>query len=461
MTLSAQTIADWLDRRFQLREHGTDVRTEILAGVTTFLTMCYIILVNPVILKAAGMDEGAVMVATCLVSAIPSILMAFLANYPIACAPGMGHNAIFAFWVCSTAPGGLGLPWQAGLACVFLSGVLFLLLSGVGFREAIIDAIPESLKHAIAVGIGLFITLIGLEWGGIIVASDATLLTLAHTTLASKPTLTCLFGLLVTLCLLAMGVRAAILLGLLASGLVGIALGVTKFQGLVALPPSLAPTAFKLDFAPLLALGFQSVIVVLILFLLDVFDTVGTLIGVSAQAGLLRNGKLPRAREALFSDAVGTTLAGLLGSSTVTAYIESATGVQAGGRTGLTALVTGVLMLLGLFFSPLVATLSATVMFGKVAGHPLIAPALIAVGAFMMASVRHIRWDDLTEAFPAFLTIALIPFGFSIADGIGVGFISYALLKLVTRRHREASWLLYLLAIVFLLMFAMRTRIGG
>jgi len=198
------------------------------------------------------------MVATCLVSAIPSILMAFLANYPIACAPGMGHNAIFAFWVCSTAPGGLGLPWQAGLACVFLSGVLFLLLSGVGFREAIIDAIPESLKHAIAVGIGLFITLIGLEWGGIIVASDATLLTLAHTTLASKPTLTCLFGLLVTLCLLAMGVRAAILLGLLASGLLGIALGVTKFQGILALPPSLAPTAFKLDFAPLLAWVFKA-----------------------------------------------------------------------------------------------------------------------------------------------------------------------------------------------------------
>ncbi|GBC98368.1 Guanine/hypoxanthine permease PbuG [bacterium HR17] len=456
-----QSVADWLEKRFQLREYGTDIRTEVVAGITTFLTMCYIILVNPVILKAAGMDEGAVMVATCLVSAVPTILMAFLANYPVACAPGMGHNALFAFWVCSTAPGGLGLPWQAGLACVFLSGVLFVLLSGVGFREAIIDAIPESLKHAIAVGIGLFITLIGLEWGGLVVASEATLVTIAHQTLTSTPTLACLFGLLVTICLLALGVRAAILIGLLASGILGILTGVTKFQGVIALPPSLAPTAFQLSFAPLLALGAQSVLVVLILFLLDVFDTVGTLIGVSAQAGLLRNGKLPRAREALLSDAIGTTLAGLLGSSTVTAYIESATGVQAGGRTGLTALVVGILMLSGLFFSPLVAMLSVTVMFGKVAGHPLIAPALITVGAFMMTGVRHIPWDDLTEAFPAFLTIALIPFGFSIADGIGFGFITYALLKLVTRRAHEASWLLYLLAVFFLAMFLARTFMAG
>ncbi|GBC92107.1 Adenine permease AdeP [bacterium HR15] len=449
----------WLDKLFGLRESGTTVRQEVLAGLTTFLTMSYIIFVNPAILSAAGMDKGAVMVATCLCAAAVSILIGLLANYPIAGAPGMGHNAFFAYTVCLM----MGYTWQQALAAVFISGVLFILLSAVRFREAIVDAIPESLKHSIAVGIGLLITLIGLEWGGFIQAGLGTLVQIGD--LSSPSVLVASVGFIVMAILTVRGVRGAILLGLITSLIVALLVGLTSMEPLRAqswLPPSVEPTLLKLDLKGLLGHGVELITIVFIFFLTAVFDTVGTLIGVSAQAGLLRDGKLPRAGRALLSDAIATTLGGLLGTSTITAYIESAAGVSAGGRTGLTAIVTGLLMLAGLFLYPLVAVMTAetSVTWTLAPGvefpfkqYPIIAPALILVGAFMLTGVRHIRWDDLTEALPAFLTIAMMAFTVNITEGIAVGFISYVVLKLVAGRLREIHWMVAIFALVFLVRY--------
>ena len=436
-----------LDRWFQLGANGTTVRTEIIAGLTTFLTMAYIIFVQPLVLGAAGMDPGAVMVATCVSSGIATLLMAFLANYPIAVAPAMGHNFFFAY----TVVVGMRVPWPIALGAVAVAGLAFILTAGVGLRERVITAIPESLKHAIAVGIGLLIAMIGLQWSGLIVASPGTLVTLGP--LGTPPVLLALAGLAVMALLVARGVRGALFWGILLTTAGALAFGLARYDGLLGRPPSLAPTLLKLDIPGTLDPGMIAVIFVF--FFLALFDSVGTLVGVAGQAGLMRDGKLPRARGALMADAVGTVIGAGLGTSTVTAYIESATGVSAGGRTGLASVATAALFFLSVFLFPLVRMIGGGYRTADGATlYPIVAPALILVGTMMMRGVRSIAWDDPTEAIPAFLTIAVMPLAVSITEGMAFGFIAYALLKLATGRAREADWLLYLFAALFVVRYA-------
>ena len=438
--------ASVLERWFHLTENGTSVRTEMLAGVTTFLTMAYIIFVQPAVLSACGMDFGAVLVATCLSSALATLLMAFLANYPIAVAPAMGHNFFFAYSVVI----GMKVPWQVALGGVAIAGIIFILTAGFGLRERLITAIPESLKHAIAVGIGLLIATIGLQWAGVIVASPGTLVTLGN--LKTPPVLLALFGLVVMAMLFVLNVRGAVLWGILAATAAGLVFGLVRYQGLISRPPSLVPTLLQLDI--LGAFKPEMVEVIFVFFFLALFDTVGTLVGVAQQAGLMRDGTLPRARQALLTDAIGTVGGAALGTSTVTAYIESATGVAAGGRTGLANIVTASLFLLSLLFFPLVKMIGGGYQVAE--GHmlyPVIAPALILVGTMMMKGVRLIPWDDMTEAIPAFLTMIMMPLAVSITEGIAFGFISFALLKLVTGRGREVHWFIYLFAVLFLIRY--------
>jgi AGZA family xanthine/uracil permease-like MFS transporter len=449
-------MKEFLERKFRLKENGTNLRTEIIAGLTTFLTMCYIIFVNPVILGSANMDKGAVMFATCVGSAIATFLMGILANYPIALAPGMGHNAFFAFIVC----GAMGFTWKQALSANLVSGSIFVLLVILGLSKLFIEMVPESLRHAIAVGIGLLLAMIGLQWAGFIKGSPATLVTLGD--LSSKSVIISTVGFLVMIILLVLEVRGAIIIGLLSSLLTSILLGVAKFEGILSLPPSPKPTLLAFDFGGITKHWFDFVAIVFVLLFLDIFDTVGTLIGVTSQAGLLKNGKLPKAKEALFSDAVGTVTGVCLGTSTITSYIESSAGVSQGGRTGLTSVTVSFLFIIGLFFSPLVKTMSTAIpVTESFSQYPIIAPALILVGAFMLTGVRLIKWDDYTEAIPSFLTLLIMPLTFSITEGIAFGFITYAILKIVTGRTKEAHWLLYLLALLFLGLFILRTYLGG
>jgi AGZA family xanthine/uracil permease-like MFS transporter len=435
-----------LQQLFKLKENKTDVKTEVTAGITTFMTLSYIIFVQPTVLSACGMDFGAVLVATCVASAVATFLMGFYANYPIALAPGMGQNFFFAYTVVLK----MGIPWQKALGAVFVSGVLFLALSFFGFREKLIDGIPDSLKEAIAVGIGLFIAMIGFQWSGIVIGSPSTLVGLGS--LRSAPVLLSLIGLLLTVILVTRRVRGALLWGILATALAGLPLGVVHYHGILGAVPSVSPTLLKLDIPGALDLGLVSV--VFVFFLLALFDSVGTLIGVSNQAGLLVQGKLPRAREALAADAFGSVSGALLGTSTVTAYVESAAGVAEGGRTGLANVVTGILMLASLSLYPL----SRMVGDGfKLANgsqiYPVVAPVLIVVGSMMLRNVTRIRWEDATEAIPAFLTMVLMPFAFSITEGIAFGFISYSVLKLIAGRGREVHGLVYLFAVLFVVRY--------
>ena len=444
---------------FRLKENGTSVRTESLAGITTFATMAYIIFVQPVVLGATGMDPGAVFTSTCLITAFSTVLMALLANYPVGVAPAMGHNFFFAYVVVLT----MKVPWQVALGAVLVSGIIFVATASFGLREKIVEAVPESLKSAIAVGIGLLVSLIGLEWAGLVRLDPNTFVTLGR--LASKPALVALLGLTVTVVLMARRVKGAILFGILIAAIAGVAVGIVKSPGaVVSLPPSLTPTLFQLDVVA--ALKQNLIAVIFIFFFLDLFDTVGSLIGIAKQAGLMKNGKLPRAGRALLADAVGTVGSALVGNTTMVSYIESASGVAIGGRTGLAALVTAALFLIAMFFSPVVQMISGgfavneviTVEGQQVARaftlYPVTSPALIVVGSLMIRSVRDIEWDDFTEAFPAFLTLVLMPLTFSITDGIAFGFISYALLKLVTGRGREAHWLIYAFALLFIARYA-------
>ncbi len=441
-------MPSFLERRFHLAEHGTTPRTEILAGVTTFLTLAYILFVQPALLSSVGLDFGAVFVATCLASAFATLLMAGLANYPIAVAPAMGHNFYFTF----TVVGAMQVPWEVALGGVAVAGLLFIATAGFGLREKLITAIPASLKHAIAVGIGLLIAMVGLQWAGVIVASPGTLVTLGD--LGAPPVRVALTGLVVMAVLWARGMRAAILLGILVATLVAWLGGLVQFQGLAALPPSLLPTLGQLNI--LGALRPDMVAVVSVFLFLALFDSVGTLVAVGEQAGLMRDGTLPRARGALLADAVGTVVGAGLGTSTVTAFIESATGVAAGGRTGLTAVVIAVLFLLSLFFSPLVSMIGGGYdAGGGVTLYPVVAPALILVGTMMVRGVRLIDWDDPTEALPAFLTLMVMPLAISITDGIAFGFITYALLKLTTGRGTQVHWLVYLFAALFLVRYTL------
>ena len=421
----------------------TDLRTETTAGITTYMTMVYIVFVQPAILSQVGMDFGAVMMATCLSAAVASFLMGILANYPIALAPAMGENFFFAFTVVI----GMGVSWQAALACVFVSGVAFILLTLVKVREMIIDAIPASLKAAIAAGIGLFIAFIGLVQGGIVSKPPAGIIALGN--LHSPPVVLTIITLFLIAILLHYRIKGAILIGIIVSLVVALVSGLVNYEGIVSMPPSIRPTLFKLDFGALLS-GEMLIVVVVFLFM-DMFDTTGTLVGISQQAGLLKDGKLPRASRALFADAVGTTFGALVGTSTVTSYIESAAGVQEGGRSGFTAIVTGGLFLLTIFFHPLAQMIGSGMTVGDgVILYPITAPALIIVGSMMVRNIKEIRWDNVPEGIPAFLVIIGIPLTYSIADGLAFGFVSYPLLMLCAGRGRNVSSLMYVLGVLFL-----------
>ncbi len=434
-----------LERLFKLKQHGTTVSQEIIGGLTTFMTMAYIIFVQPAVLSAAGMEFGAVMVATCISSAVAIFLMAFLANYPIALAPAMGHNFFFVYTVCLA----MGVPWQTALGANFISGALFIILSFFGFREALVNAIPNSLKQAIAVGIGLFIALIGFQWAGIVTYTPGTIVGLGD--LNSPPVLLAIFGLFLITVLYTLKIKGAIVIGIIITAIIGIPTGIVKYYGILSAPPSVAPTFFKLDIGA--ALTFSLIPTIFILFFLDMFDTVGTLIGVSEQAGFVKDGKLPKARQALLSDAIGTVTGTLMGTSTVTSYIESSTGVASGARTGLANATTGLLFLIALFFYPLVRMIGGG--FAVEAGflYPVTAPALIIVGTLMMSGVTKIDWKDFSEAIPAFLTIVIMPYAFSITEGIAVGFIFYTLLKLVTGKIKDVHPILIVFAVLFILRY--------
>jgi AGZA family xanthine/uracil permease-like MFS transporter len=435
-----------LERIFKLKEHSTTISQEMIGGLTTFMTMAYIIFVQPAVLSAAGMDFGAVMVATCVSSAVAIFLMAFLANYPIALAPAMGHNFFFVYTVCLA----MGIPWQTALGANFISGAAFILLSFFGFRETLVNSIPNSLKQSIAVGIGLFIALIGFQWAGIVTYTPGTIVGLGD--LHSTPVLLAILGLVIITVLYTLKVKGAIVIGIIVTAVVGIPLGVVKYYGVVSTPPSIAPTFFKLNIGGALTLTLLPTI--FILFFLDLFDTVGTLIGVSEQAGFVKDGKLPRARQALLSDAIGTVTGTVMGTSTVTSYIESSTGVASGARTGLANVTTGILFLVALLFYPLVRMIGGGYAMDGGVLYPVTAPALIIVGTLMMAGVARIDWQDFTEAIPAFLTIVIMPYAYSITEGIAVGFIFYTLLKLVTGRIREVHPVLIIFSILFVLRYA-------
>ena len=432
-----------LEKLFRLKEFETSVRREVVAGCTTFMTLSYIIFVNPNLLSLAGMNSGSVMVATCVSSALAMFLMGFLTNYPIALAPGMGINAYFVFNLCL----GVGISWQEALGIVFISGALFVLLSLVGVRETLMNSLPSALQNAMAGGIGLFIAFIGLQMSGIVTAHPATFVTLGS--LGSTPVLLSLVGILVTLLLMARKVPGAILIGILVSAVLNLAFGLAKFEGIVSMPPSIEPTFFALRFPDFS--DMRLIPVIFVFFSLDMFDSVGTFTATSQQAGLLRYGRLPKARNALLADAVGSTGGALLGTSTVTSYIESASGIATGGRTGLTTIVTGLLMLVALFFSPLIKIVGGGYSVSPVTTlYPVIAPALIIVGCLMLKPIVNIKWDDITEAIPAFLCLVMMPFSFSITDGIAFGFISTAILKLVTNRRKEVHEFIYYFAVFFI-----------
>ncbi len=426
-----------LETYFKLTENGTNVRTELIAGLTTFLTMAYIAFVNPSILAAAGMDQGAVFVATCVAAAVGSLIMGLWANYPIALAPGMGLNAFFAFGVVL----GMGHAWETALGAVFIAGVLFFLLSVFKVREWIINAIPHGLKLAIAAGIGLFLALIGLKNAGIVIDHPATLVGLGD--VGSATVLLAVGGFMVMGALDSRKVPGAITIAILLTTAIGVALGVSEFRGVVSMPPSVMPTLFAMDIVGALDGALLSVIFAFLF--VDLFDTAGTLISVAHRGGMLdADGKLPRLGKALMSDSIATVAGAAMGTSTTTSYIESVAGVKAGGRTGLTAVTVAALFLLTLFFSPLAGTIPAYAT----------APALVLVACVMVRGLTEVDWDDITEYGPAVVTAIGMPLTFSIADGIGFGFVTYAGLKILSGRFSEAPPAVIILAALFVIKFA-------
>lgn len=430
-----------LEKYFKLKENNTTVRTELLAGVTTFMTMAYILAVNPDILGATGMDKGAVFTATVISSVVATLVMALWAKLPFALAPGMGLNAFFAYTVVL----GMGHSWHFALTAVFLEGLIFILLTAGNIREMIVNSIPLNLKHAISVGIGLFIAFMGLKNAGIVVSNEATFLALGDiASIGENPgPAIALATLLLTGALLAMKVRGALLIGIAAGALLGIPAGLTHLPGTTNwAPPSLSPIFLKFEFSQIFTLDM--LLVVFTFLFVDMFDTVGTLVGVSSKANMLdEKGRVPRVKQAFFADAIGTTLGSALGTSTVTTYVESASGVNEGGRTGLTALTVALLFFAALFLSPL---------FLMIPGVAT-APALVIVGAMMMTPVKNIAMEDFTESIPAFLTMIMMPMSFSISEGIMFGVVSYVLLKLFTGRVKEVTVTTWVLAALFLLKF--------
>ncbi|HEV2264851.1 MAG TPA: NCS2 family permease [Stellaceae bacterium] len=425
-----------LETYFQLKSNGTNVRTEVVAGLTTFLTMAYIVFVNPMILGDAGMDKGAVFVATCVASAVGTLVMGLYANYPLALAPGMGLNAYFTYGVVK----GLHYSWEVALGAVFISGVLFMVLSVTRVREWIVDAIPQSQKMAISAGVGLFLGIIALKNAGIVVASPDTFVTLGN--LKAPPTLLAIGGFLLMVALDARKVPGAIIISILVTTIVGILFGVSSFLGVASLPPPVAPTFLKLDIGGALDAGV--LVIVFAFFFVDLFDNTGTLVGVAHRAGLIRkDGHIPRLLRVFVADSTATLVGSLLGTSTVTSYIESAAGVRAGGRTGLVGVVVAILFLLTLFFAPLAETVPAYAT----------APALLYVACLMARGLAEVNWDDVTEYAPAVVTAIAMPLTFSIANGIAFGFILYAAIKLLAGRTKEASPAVIVLGLLFLIRF--------
>ena len=420
-----------LEKLFKLRESGTDVRTEVLAGLTTFLTMVYIIFVNPAILGDAGLPKESVFVATCIVAALGTAVMGLYANYPIAMAPGMGLNAYFAYAVVL----GMGIAWPAALGAVFISGCLFILVSLLGLRGMIVDGIPRSMRVAITVGLGMFLALIALKNAGIVVPNEPTLVKAGD--LHKPEALMAIAGFLAIVALDRLKVRGAILIGIVLVTVLSFFFGGNTYKGIFSLPPSIEPTLFKLDIAGALSVGILNV--VLVFFLVELFDATGTLMGVARRAGLLVEGKMDRLNKALLADSGAIVAGSILGTSSTTAYLESASGVQAGGRTGLTALTVAVLFLACLFIAPLAGVVPAYAT----------APALLFVACLMLADLGDVEWGDSTESIPAAVTALVMPFTFSIAEGIAVGFITYAALKLLTGRAREVRPVVWIIAALF------------
>lgn len=426
----------FLEKRFKLSENGVNVKTEVLAGITTFMTMAYILVVNPDILSNSGMDKGALFTATAIASAAATLVMALYANYPFALAPGMGLNAFFTFSVVL----GMGKSWQFALTAVLIEGIVFILLTFLKVREAIVNAIPTTLKHAVGVGIGLFIAFIGFVNAKLVINNDVTLVGLGKIT--DPNAIVAIIGLLVTIALMAKNIKGAMLIGIVVSTVIGIPLGVTALPtSLFSLPPSISPIAFK--FVGWNEIFSFDMFMVLITFLfVDMFDTIGMLVGTAAKSGMLdKDGKLPRVEKALFADAFGTTFGAMLGTSTVTTFAESASGIAEGGRTGLTSFVTGILFVAALFLAPLFTIVPSAAT----------APALIIVGLLMMSSVLKIDFEDVTEAFPAFLAIILMPLTYSIGEGLSFGIMSYAAVKLLTGKGKQVSPVIYVLAVLFAL----------
>lgn len=430
-----------MDRYFGFEEHGTSYRQEMIAGLTTFLSMAYILFVNPSILSAAGMDEGAVFTATALAAAIGTLVMGVLAKYPIALAPGMGLNAFFAYGVVL----GMGIPWETALFGVFMSGIIFILITVTKVRETIINAIPIELKFAAAAGIGLFIALIGLKNAGIVVPYEATLVTLGEIT--SGAPLLAVFGVVVTVIFMTVGLKGGIFYGMILTAIVGVATGIAPMpDGFIGSIPSLEPTfgaAFSIEWSEIWSV---SLLVVILTFLfVDFFDTAGTLYAVANQAGFIKDNKLPRADKALIADSTATSIGAILGTSTTTAYIESAAGVAAGGRTGFTSVTTAFLFIVALFFSPLLVVFTAA--------PAVTAPALIVVGVLMASSLGEIDWKKFEIAVPAFVTILTIPLTFSIANGIAMGFILYPITMVAKGRAKDVHPIMYGLFLIFLAYF--------
>jgi AGZA family xanthine/uracil permease-like MFS transporter len=437
--MSTQTSGQdqsFFERYFRLSEQGTNVRTEFIAGLTTFLTMVYIVFVNPAILGKTGMDTGAVFVATCVAAAVSTMVMALYANYPIALAPGMGINAFFAFTVVLTYK----YTWQQALAAVFCSGVIFFLISVFRIRQYVIESIPHNLKLAVAAGVGLFLGIIALEEAKVVVAHPATLVTLGD--LRHWEPVLMLLGFVIIAALNYRRIMGGTLIGILVVTLIGLPLGLAHFTGIVSMPPSIAPTLFKLDFSRV-AEGTFLIVILSILFI-DVFDNAGTLIGVTQRTGLMKDGKLARMKEALIADSFAAMFGSIIGTSTTTSYIESAAGVAAGGRTGLTAAFVSIFFLLALFFAPLAGMIPAYAT----------AAALFYVACVMVRSLADIDWEDITEYGPAVVAAVTMPLTYSIATGIGLGFITYAVVKILAGKIKEASPAVLVLAVIFAAKFA-------
>ena len=425
-----------LEKFFHLKENNTTVRTELIAGITTFMTMSYIIFVNPSILAETGMDFGAVMVATIVASSTAMLLMGLWVNYPIALAPGMGLNAYFTYSVCL----GMGYPWQTALGAVFISGVLFLVLTFLKIRQLVVDSIPNSIKLATAAGIGLFIAFIGLQNAALVKGNPQTLVTLGQFTQPSA--LLTLFGVMVIAALMQLKVRGAILYGILLNWFIGLVFGLIEYQGIFSLPPNPAPTFLKLSLSGIWSEGLLTIIFAF--FFVDLFDSTGTLVGVAEQGGFIKSdGSFPRVERALTTDAAGTIAGSLMGTSTVTAYIESASGIAEGGRTGLTTAFVAILFLFSLFLSPLAKSIPT---FAT-------APALIVVGSLMMKQFTKLPWDDVSEMIPAFAVMLFMPLTYSIANGIAMGFIFYPIVKALSGKFRDIHWLTWILCFLFLFRF--------